>query len=115
MRLIAAFFVALSIIFVAFWVAARIALTVEQPHREYNDFTVGEKMMLCNRVVDTRHIVSGYDFDEWQGQRCESLSKLDECLLDCLSQAGTIDIGAACYSICVSKSTHLRGVLDSRL
>ena len=103
MRLIAAFCFASLLAFTAFWVASRVAMTVEQPHREHNDFTVGEKMSLCGRIVDTRHMVSGYDFDEWQGQRCESLSKLDECLLDCLSQAGTIDIGAACYSGCVAE------------
>jgi hypothetical protein len=90
-------------VFFIFWMASQLAVIVEQPHEEHNDFTVGQKMMLCNRVVDTRHKVSGYDYDEWQGSRCESLSKLDECLLDCLSQAGTIEIGAACYALCVSK------------
>jgi hypothetical protein len=103
MRLIAAFVAASLLVFVIFWVGSRIAVMVEQPHREHNDFTVGEKMSLCGRVVDTRHKVSGYDFDEWQGSRCESLSKLDECLLECLSRAGTLEIGAACYSDCVQK------------
>lgn len=103
MRLIAAFFAASLLVFVIFWVGSRIAAMVEQPHREHNDFTVGEKMSLCGRIVDTRHQVSGYDFDEWQGSRCDSLSKLDECLLECLSRAGTLEIGAACYSDCVQK------------
>ena len=26
---------------------------------------------------------------------------LDECLLDCLSQAGTVSMGEACYEDCV--------------
>jgi len=103
MRLIAAFCIASLLLFTAFWVASWLANTVEQPHREHNDFTVGEKMSLCGRIVDTRHMVSGYNFDEWQGRRCKSLSKLDECLLECLSRAGTIEIGAACYSGCVSE------------
>lgn len=103
MRLIGAFLAACVLAFVAFWVASQIAIMVEQPEREHNDFTVGQKMMLCDRVVDTRHMVSGYDFDEWQGSRCDNLSILDECLLDCLSEAGTIEIGAQCYSRCVSK------------
>lgn len=103
MRLIIAFCLASLLAFVVFWVGSRVAVMVEAPHREHNDFTVGEKMSLCGRIVDTRHQISGYDFDEWQGQRCERLSKLDKCVLECLSRAGTIEIGAACYSNCVSK------------
>ncbi len=103
MRLILAFCAALILVFIVFWIGSRVALMVDQPHREHNDFTVGEKMMLCGYVVDTRHKVSGYDFDDWQGPRCESLSKLDECLLECLSRAGTLEIGAACFSNCVEK------------
>lgn len=103
MRFIAAFMVASLLAFLAFWGAAWIAEVVDQPDREYNDFTIGDKMMLCGRVVDTRHMLSGYDFDDWQGARCESLSKLDECLLDCLARAGTLDMGALCYPNCVEK------------
>jgi hypothetical protein len=103
MRLVGAFFVAVVLAFGAFWIASRVALIVEQPDREHNDFTVGEKMMLCNRVVDTRHMISGYDFDEWQGSRCNQLSELDECLLDCLSRAGTLEMGARCYSQCLTE------------
>jgi hypothetical protein len=103
MRLISAFVVAVCLVFVIFWVGARVAAMVEQPHREHNDFTVGEKMSLCGHIVDTRHMVSGYNFDEWQGRRCELLSNLDICLLECLSEAGTVEIGAACFSNCVSE------------
>ena len=102
MRLVGAFFVSVALAFVAFWLASQVAVMVEQPDREINDFTVGDRMMLCGRVVDTRHMVSGYDFDEWQGSRCDSLSKLDGCLLDCLSRARTIETGAGCYSLCVN-------------
>ncbi len=103
MRLIGAFCFALFLVFVVLWLGSRVAHMVEQPHREHNDFTIGEKMFLCGYVVDTRHKVSGYDFDEWQGHRCKSLSKLDKCLLECLAGAGTLEIGASCYSSCVSK------------
>ncbi len=103
MRLLGAFVVALGLAFLFFWVGSQIARIVAQPDQEINDFTVGQKMMLCGRVVDTRHKISGYDFDEWQGSRCDDLSRLDECLLDCLSRAGTIEIGAACYSDCVAR------------
>ena len=70
-------------------------------------------MVLCERqagcvvtlpaggVVDTRHELSDYDFDAWQGGRCNNLSELDECLLDCLSKAGTVAIGEACYERCL--------------
>ena len=102
MRLLAAFLFASFLVFAVFWLASQIAASVEQPHREHNDFTVGEKMSLCGYIVDTRHQVSGYDFDEWQGRRCKSLSRLDKCVLDCLSRAGTLPIGEACYPICVS-------------
>lgn len=103
MRLLGAFCVASLLAFLFFWVGSRIAVIVDQPERQHNDFTVGRKMNLCGRVIDTRHQLSGYDFDEWMGRRCEELSKLDECLLECLSNAGTIEIGAACYSRCIEK------------
>ncbi len=87
--------------FLVFWVGARLANLVSGPHTELNEFTRGRKMMLCDRVVDARHEISDYDFDAWQGRRCDNLSELDECLLDCLSQAGTVSMGEACYEDCV--------------
>ena len=103
LRFLGAFALAIVVAFLVFWVGAWLAGTISTPHTEHNDFTVGQKMMLCGRVVDTRHQISGYDFDLWQGERCDDLSKLDECLLDCLSRAGTIPMGAACYSDCVNR------------
>ena len=100
-RFLAAFGFALVIAFVLFWVGAKLANLVSGPHDELNEFTVGRKMMLCGRVVDARHELSDYDFDEYQGARCDNLSELDECLLDCLSEAGTLEIGKGCYSKCV--------------
>lgn len=101
MRFLVPLLGALVMAFIVFWVGAKLAGSVASPHTEHNDFTVGRKMMLCGRVVDTRHEVSDYDFDEWQGDRCENLSRLDECLLDCLSRAGTLEIGKACFPDCV--------------
>jgi hypothetical protein len=103
MRFLGSMLAAVAVVFMVFWVGAKLANVVASPHTEQNDFTVGRKMMLCGRVVDTRHEMSGYDFDEWQGDRCGALSELDECLLDCLSRAGTLEIGEACYSDCVMR------------
>ena len=100
-RFFPAFFLALLATFAVFWIGARLANVVSGPHTELNDFTVGRKMMLCGRVIDARHEMSDYDFDAWQGDRCENLSALDECLLDCLSEAGTLAIGEACFERCV--------------
>ena len=93
---------AVGVTFLVFWIGAWLAGTVSG-HVEHNDFTVGEKMMLCNRVVDTRHEMSGYDYDVWKGGRCNNLSGLEECMLDCLARAGTLRIGEACYADCVKK------------
>lgn len=100
-RFFPALLLALVVAFVVFWIGAKLANIVSGPHTELNEFTVGQKMMLCGRVVDTRHELSDYDFDVWQGSRCNNLSALDECILDCLSQAGTVSIGEACYTGCV--------------
>lgn len=100
-RFLPAFFLAIIVAFLVFWIGARLANVVSGPHTDLNEFTVGRKMMLCNRVVDTRHELSDYDFDAWQGDRCNNLSELDECLLDCLSKAGTVAIGEACYERCL--------------
>ena len=85
------------------WTGSWIASIVRQPHRQNNDFTVGRKMDLCGYAVDMRHSASGYDLDRWKGRRCESLSELDHCILECLSAAGTIEIGAACFTDCVAQ------------
>ena len=102
-RFFPALLLAIVAAFLVFWVGAKLANVVSGPHTELNEFTRGRKMMLCGRVVDTRHELSDYDFDAWQGSRCDHLSELDECLLDCLSEAGTVSMGEACYSDCVLK------------
>jgi hypothetical protein len=100
MRYFASSLIALVLLFLAFWGGSRIALMVNPPHREYNDYTVGRKMDLCGYAVDSRHVAGGYDLGQWRDRRCESLSDLDRCMLGCLSVAGTVEIGAACYSDC---------------
>ena len=102
-RFIVAFGFAIVAAFLVFWIGAYLANVVSGSDVELNDFTIGRKMMLCNRVVDARHELSDYDFDIWQGSRCDNLSRLDECLLDCLSDAGTVAIGEACYANCVGE------------
>lgn len=102
-RFIPALLLAVVVAFFVFWIGAKLAGTILTPDSQQNDFTVGRKMMLCGRVVDERHQISDYDFDVWQGSRCDNLSELEECLLDCLARAGTIPIGRACYSDCVMR------------
>ena len=103
MRHLVALGVAAVLLFLALWLGAWINRLVTQPHREQNDFTVGRKQDLCGFQVDVRHEASGYDFDEWQGSRCERLSELDRCLLSCLADAGTVAIGARCFDDCVAR------------
>lgn len=103
MRYLIASSLAIVLVFTLLWVGSWIATTVSQPHRQYNDFTVGRRMELCGYKVDMRHSAGGYDLDEWKGKRCETLSELDRCVLACLSGAGTVEIGAACFSDCVAQ------------
>lgn len=101
-RFLPALLIAFVVAFLVFWIGAKLANIVSGGGAdELNEFTVGQKMMLCGRVVDARHELSDYDFDLYQGSRCDNLSALDECILDCLSQAGTVSIGKACYEGCV--------------
>ncbi|MFP6656072.1 MAG: hypothetical protein VCB25_10630 [Myxococcota bacterium] len=99
-RYLPALLVAVSLIFLLFWIAAKITVMVNPPHRDFNDYTVGRKLDLCGHDVDIRHVGGGYDLGLWRDRRCESLSRLDQCVLECLAEAGTIPIGAACYSDC---------------
>ena len=101
MRYIIALTIAASLLFLAFWAGSRISILVTQPDREHNDFTVGRKMDLCGYQVDMRHEMAGYDLRQWRGSRCDSLSELDHCVLQCLSEAGTVEIAVACYPECV--------------
>ena len=94
---------ALALVFVMLWVGWWIATIVAQPDRTPNDFTVGRRMDLCGYSVDIRHQAGGYDLEQWKGERCQSLSDLDRCILSCLSEAGTIEIGADCYTDCIAE------------
>ena len=101
MRYLTALLIAFALLFLFFWGGSQIAIMVEQPQRRYNDFTVGRKMDLCGYAVDMRHGAGGYDLYQWEGERCDGLSDLDECILSCLSEAGTVEIGTACFSTCL--------------
>lgn len=101
MRYLMALLVAAALVFGALWAGSWISTTVSPPHRQFNDFTVGRLMDLCGYKVDMRHVGGGYDLGRWRGTRCDALSELDHCVLKCLSVAGTIEIGAACFSDCV--------------
>ncbi len=103
MRYLVSAAVAFALLFLAFWIGSQIALMVDQPDRQLNDFTVGRKMDLCGYAVDMRHGAGGYDLNEWKGGRCDTLSDLDRCVLSCLSQAGTVEIGQACFSDCLAE------------
>lgn len=104
MRFLVSFVGAIAIAFFLFWIGAKLAGIISSPHDLPNDFTVGRKMMLCGRVIDTRHEISGYDLEKWLDRStCDELSRLEECLLDCLSRAGTIPMGEACYVDCVGR------------
>lgn len=94
---------AVGVVFVLFWIGSWLAGVIEQPHRVQNDYTAGVERDLCGYAVDLRHEISGYDFDQWQGERCDDLSDLDRCILECLADAGTIEIGADCYPDCLAK------------
>ena len=101
MRYVAALLIAVIFIFFVFWVGAKIAILVDAPHRDYNEYTVGRRMDLCGYQVDIRHMGGGYDLGRWRDHDCDALSELDRCILQCLSEAGTVGIGAACYSDCI--------------
>ena len=100
MRYFMAMLIAAALVFAALWVGSWIATTIRQPDPQHNDFTVGRKLDLCGYLVDMRHSGGGYDLGRWNGPRCDVLSELDHCVLKCLSVAGTVEIGAACFSDC---------------
>lgn len=102
MRYLAALLISATLLFLAFWGGAKIAIMVDPPHPDYNDYTVGRRMDLCGYAVDIRHVGGGYDLNRWRGG-CGEMSELDHCILGCLSEAGTVKIGAGCYSECFGK------------
>ena len=92
--------VAAVVLFLAFWAAGRLAISVNQGSSESADFLAGQKIDRCGYSIDARFGLAGYDLDEWKGSRCDSLSALDECLLTCLSAAGALEIAQDCYDAC---------------
>jgi hypothetical protein len=89
------------LLFFVFWVGSQIAWRVSWNPGEDEAFLRGSTLDLCGYEVDSRLSLAGYDLEEWSGERCESLSELDICLLECLSRAGTVEIASSCYESCV--------------
>jgi hypothetical protein len=103
MRYLLALCVAAVCLALAFWIGSQIALSVSQGSDAHEDFLRGDTVILCGYEVDSRYGLAGYDLDEWKGERCESLSSLDHCVLGCLSTAGTIEIARDCYPRCLGR------------
>lgn len=100
MRYLVSMTLSVILLFAAFWAASRLAISVNQGSSETSDFLAGRMLDLCGYQVDARFGLAGYDLDEWKGSRCDTLSELDECLLECLASAGAVEIAADCYDIC---------------
>ena len=103
MRYLGSMVLAGLVLFLAFWAAGRLAVSVSQGSSEQTDFLAGRKLDLCGYSVDARFGLAGYDLGEWRGRRCDRLSELDECLLRCLSRAGAIEVAEDCYDLCVDE------------
>ena len=101
MRYLSSLVVAVGLLLFAFWIASQIAISVSQGSSENTDYLRGRMLDLCGYEVDARFALAGYDLDEWQGDRCEDLSRLDRCVLSCLADAGAIEVAKDCYPICV--------------
>lgn len=101
MRFLAALLGAVVVTVVLTWVGARIARVASGPENGVNDFTVGQRFVLCGHAIESRMELAGYDLDQWTGERCRNLSALDHCLLSCLERAVTIEIAEGCYERCV--------------
>lgn len=108
MRYLAALALACGLTALLLWVGARIAIVVSGPERVANDYTVGQRFDLCGHSVDSRYAMAGYDLETWTDERCRNLSDLDECVLACLEQAGTIEIARDCYPQCVPARARTR-------
>jgi hypothetical protein len=106
-RYLGALLGAIVVTVVLTWVGARIARVTSGPETAVNDFTVGQRYVLCGHAIEARMAMAGYDLDQWTGERCRHLSKLDQCLLACLERAGTVEIAEGCYERCVKH--HERG------
>lgn len=100
MRYFVSLIVAVTVLFLAFWAAGRLAISVSQGSSESADYLAGRDLDLCGHSVDARFGLAGYDLEEWKGSRCDELSALDECLLSCLERSGTVEIARGCYDQC---------------
>lgn len=103
MRYLTSLVVSVALLFLALWIASRIAIMVSQGSSESADYLRGRKLDLCGYQVEARFSLAGYDLSEWKGERCESLSELDHCILSCLSKAGAVEVAAGCYTECVKR------------
>jgi hypothetical protein len=102
-RYLVSLLVAGVLVFLTFWIGSQIAILVSQSSDESADFLRGRKLDLCGYQVDSRHALAGYDLEEWKGERCEALSRLDRCVLACLAAADAVEIAAGCYPDCVKR------------
>lgn len=102
-RYLAALLGAVVVTIALTWVGARIARVTSGPENAVNDFTVGQRYVLCGHAIESRMALAGYDLDQWTGERCRNLSALDRCLLYCLERAVTVEIAEGCYERCVRR------------
>ena len=103
MRYFASLVLSLGFLVFVLWVSSQIAISVSQGSSESADYLRGRKIDRCGYQVDARFGLAGYDLDEWEGSRCEDLSELDRCVLECLSQSGAIEIAQGCFTRCVAE------------
>jgi hypothetical protein len=103
MRYLGSLVASVLLLFAVFWIGSQIAIMVSQGSNDGTDYLRGRKLDLCGYQVDSRHSLAGYALDDWKGERCEELSKLDRCVLSCLEAADAVEIGEDCYSDCVRR------------
>src|SRR5690606_5159614 len=75
-RYLAALLGAVVVTIALTWVGARIARVTSGPENAVNDFTVGQRYVLCGHAIESRMALAGYDLDQWTGERCRNLSAL---------------------------------------
>lgn len=103
MRYLGSLVLAFLLLILTLWIGSQIAIMVSQGSSESADYLRGRKVERCGYQIDSRFGLAGYDLDEWKGSRCEELSELDRCVLECLADAGTVEIAATCFPQCVQR------------
>lgn len=103
MRYLLALAIAAFLLVASLWIGSQIATSVSQGTSVDEEFLRGKTVNLCGYAVDSRYSLAGYDLDEYRGERCDSLSSLDHCVLGCLSRAETIETARGCYERCVAR------------